>query len=123
MSKLQFPGGEVEMPVHAEAVPGMRAKYEAMARRDWAVRVLDAWAAVRTYTLTTATGERDYDDPRTWQCFRATDGVDDGCCLQTSTSEWRVFNGPTPDAAREAAALAVWPELPADVRQALGERP
>ena len=34
-----------------------------------------------------------------------------------------MFEGPTPDAARIAAADAVYPELPADVRAKLGERP
>lgn len=82
------------------------------ARALWAVRVLDAWGRVES-------------------CVRV--GMNDGPALDC----WYVlleydsprrpnlkrFTGETPDAARLAAADAVFPELPADVRAKLGERP
>lgn len=80
------------------------------ARRDWAVRVLDAWALYtgRTAFRTFPT----YDDAERegWECFSHN-------CVHP-----RHF-APTPDAARLAAAEAVWPELPESVRTELGERP
>ena len=75
-------------------------------RSDWAVRVLDAWAATgKAYTMTPP------DAREPWGVV--TDGKPrDG-----------VHFGKTPDDARHAAALAVFPTLPADVRAELGECP
>jgi hypothetical protein len=82
----------------------------ALLRRDWAVRVLDAWAAQKS--------------------GRAHDAV-----LMMAGEWWaRVWEGGapssqysrpamTPDAARSAAADAVFPTLPEAVRAELGERP
>jgi hypothetical protein len=76
-------------------------------RRDWAVRVLDAWVAVSPI----------YAKPP--------------CAIPNpADGGWSVFvhsysecQGDTPDAARLAAAEAVFPTLAADVRATLGERP
>jgi hypothetical protein len=74
------------------------------ARARWAVRVLDAWApegyAVER-KLAANYGE----------LFRVT-GAPDSCGWER-----------TRDAARLAAAEAIWGDLPADVRAQLGERP
>lgn len=78
----------------------------AILRRDWAVRVLDAWVARETV--------------RPDQIFSLFTGVRGGwvCGLQGD-----LFNGPTPDAARHAAALAVFPTLSAEKQAELGECP
>jgi hypothetical protein len=77
----------------------------------WAVRVLDAWAADRRRAVC-------------WSCAisRFTAGehvvhVDGGIRGES------YHYGPTPDAARLAAAQAVYPTLPADVRAELWECP
>jgi hypothetical protein len=81
------------------------------ARALWAVRVLDAWADAhehwewRTHRFETASPEG------SWTCW-----------LGTWTSEHDYW-GNSADAARLAAALAVFPSLPTDVRAKLGERP
>ncbi|HKY41345.1 MAG TPA: hypothetical protein VJN18_35675 [Polyangiaceae bacterium] len=82
------------------------AQVRDMARRDWAVRVLDAWARAhfRSDWLT-------LDMAAHWTCS-----------LRTGQSA-KHFDGTTPDAARLAAAAAVFPELPESVRAELGERP
>ncbi|HKY40713.1 MAG TPA: hypothetical protein VJN18_32485 [Polyangiaceae bacterium] len=79
-----------------------------MARRDWAVRVLDAWAV---------DGERavpqiQYDRRRGVRSIFIWVG-----------DERKEVNATTIDAARLAAAEAVWAELPESVRAELGERP
>lgn len=85
----------------------------ALLRRDWAVRVLDAWAA--------AEGVRkrvEYPIDNEGDAFIfLKDETADG---RLSSRHWQ---GPLPDAARLAAAEAVWPELPESVRAELGERP
>jgi hypothetical protein len=77
---------------------------ESDARALWAVRVLDAWSKWRGYQWTINTSRP------TTEC-------------QLHMPSVRFFDGPSPDAAREAAALAVWPELPESVRAEIGERP
>lgn len=83
------------------------AKHKADARALWAVRVLDA-------------RKRDYGDG--WDGPLGPEMSADG--------RWFVFAGgdhchygANEDAARHAAALAVFPTLPVDVRAALGECP
>lgn len=72
----------------------------ALLRRDWAVRVLDAW--------------------RDWSA---------GTVLQRDSAEVELFffgssvQCDAKYADRLAAAEAVWPELPESVRAELGERP
>jgi hypothetical protein len=85
------------------------AKLEADARALWAARVSGAWVlaghSARTACLRrTEAGRLSF---ATWE-----DGDD-------ATDHF----GPTPDAAHLAAAEAVFPTLPADVRAQLGERP
>lgn len=77
----------------------------AVIRRDWAVRVLDAWAAENSC------------DP-----FKTSphNGASEWHC--TSAYENRHY-ARSPEGARHAAALAVFPTLPADVRAQLGECP
>ena len=88
------------------------------ARALWAVRVLDAWAERKpALAFTTeffgcaATGVPSEDDHS-----------EDWACVARNSSALR-YLGSTPDAARLAAADAVFPELPSDVRAKLGERP
>ncbi len=81
-------------------------------RRDWAVRVLDAEAADRKRGVPFELHPNSLvplPPDRAWYVFKP----------YTTIS----FYGPTPDAARLAAALAVFPSLPADVRAKLGECP
>lgn len=86
---------------------------KADARALWAVRVLDAQALAQDLNAPPR--------PRR-QCglwlvaapFRTPDDY---------LVEWRIFNGATPEAARLAAAQAVFPSLPAHVREKLGECP
>ncbi len=80
-------------------------------RRDWSVRVLDAWADAR-----------EAEEVRDWSC------ADDDCgtwyCDLSGSLDTRcILKGPTPDAARHAAALAVFPTLSAAKRAELGECP
>jgi hypothetical protein len=84
------------------------------ARALWAVRVLDAKLALMPAETA-------------WETNRGgsgahyvdfTDGMRD-----TLDGPWDGCMGATPDAARLAAAEAVFPTLPADVRAELGERP
>lgn len=78
-------------------------------RRDWSVRVLDAWAArYRLPTPSPFPGHPE-DEWRAW--------------VVVTVTEEGSFAGPTPDAARLAAAESIWPELPESVRAELGERP
>jgi hypothetical protein len=86
------------------------AELLADARALWAVRVLDAWAKVHSR-------------PAYWKTRVRFDGENECALFYTNGAKFVYRLGPTPDAAREAAALAVWPELPADARQALGEQP
>ena len=75
-------------------------------RRDWAVRVLDAWAGAMGWN----------DSPR--PC-RLPDGS--WCVPYLRPIAGKSFS--SRNAARLAAAEAVWPELPESVRAELGERP
>lgn len=57
-------------------------------------------------------------------CGRDPDPENPGLYMVITRDPDRVDHmGPTPDAARLAAAEAVWPELPESVRAELGERP
>lgn len=80
-------------------------RVEQMARRDWAVRVLDAWAHPALELG--------------WSCRGSV------CELLSGDDviEDEHLGAGNPDAARLAAAEAVWPELPESVRAELGERP
>lgn len=79
-------------------------------RRDWAVRVLDAHA------VSTDVPAPALDFDRTW-CVRWLLVVGD-----ITYSRWTTGHA-DPDAARLAAARAVFPSLSADVRAELGECP
>lgn len=96
-----------DRPNLSEAV----ARLEADARALWAVRVLDAWSEKNPDdTLAPRYRGEPFTAPEIqWEAYIVTSG------------EWELF--PSPDAARLAAAEAVFPELPADVRAKLGERP
>ncbi len=89
---------------------------EGLARALWAVRVLDAWAEANP--------------GRCYRAMRVTDidpSPGDGEWVCTPFPSQRLNSarrfGPTPDAARHAAALAVFDSLPEDVRAKLGECP
>lgn len=101
-----------------ERLEGFRRMYEnldliegapADARALWAVRVLDAW-------------RKQSNLHRTWKM---------GCpfygesCILLDTRGYpdRACDAADEDTARLAASDAVWPELPADVRARIGERP
>ena len=80
---------------------------EAMLRRDWAVRVLDAWAE--------AIG-------RSWSNCPGDDEVFPFVTLRSE--QWtELREGDSAAAARHAAALAVFPALDEAARAALGECP
>lgn len=83
-----------------------------MARRDWDMRVLDAWraAAVAPRKRAYEFDERGHLYICEWQPFARMGQVRDK------------YNG-SPGAARHAAALAVFPALPDDKRAELGECP
>jgi hypothetical protein len=81
------------------------------ARALWAVRVLDAW---RTANTRRQHVERSWDEAGTsWEVE---------LYFERNGSN-QFHHGATPAAARLAAAEAVYPTLPADVRATLGERP
>ena len=88
-------------------------KLEADARALWAVRVLDAWSQ-----------DAGPVDSRYWSS-NAHPESDLHCYCDTEGTDWTriVRRGPTQDAARLAAARAVFPSLPESVRQELGEEP
>jgi hypothetical protein len=80
----------------------------AVFRRDWDVRVLDAWALANPDdSLGPRYKGEDYPPHERWECFT---GI-----------AWEAFR--TPDAARHAAALAVFPSLSDAIRAELGECP
>ena len=81
-------------------------------RRDWAVRVLDAWASPGETPGLRYGVEFDEDEQRI-ECL----------LVGTRPVKNRAFYGPTPDSARLAAAEAVWPELPESVRAEIGAKP
>lgn len=81
---------------------------QALLRRDWSVRVLDAWWR--------GVPEREW-----FTTHRAVPAKTLGNWACVAGGVYHV--GPTPDAARHAAALAVYPALDADVRAKLGECP
>lgn len=81
----------------------------AMERRDWAVRVLDAWEFKGQW--------RRICQERGGKIILSDDALE-------SDQRYRPFARRTdPDAARLAAAEAVWAELPESVRFELGEKP
>ncbi|HKY41351.1 MAG TPA: hypothetical protein VJN18_35705 [Polyangiaceae bacterium] len=97
--------------------PNAQASFAELLRRDWAVRVLDAWHEWSGLGWHMIEGGRD------------TTGVGDGAPIAcstyrtSSTASKVIKRASSPDAARLAAAEAVWPELPESVRAELGERP
>ncbi len=91
-----------------EAEQAMEA-VEAMRRRDWAVRVLDAWAE---------SNESNVPDVR-----RCEDGSWNCLAVNVIGAFLKDWDGPTPDAARHAAALAIWPTLSAEEQARIGECP
>ncbi len=100
---------------HAKFLDELRA----LLRRDWAVRVLDAWAASgRTVQIDheqapAAAGLSGVGSVIGWKLW----------LIATTGKVLDTFRVNTPDAARLAAALAVFLTLPADVRAKLGECP
>jgi hypothetical protein len=79
----------------------------ALRERDWAVRVLDAWFLMMTTAgWDSPTPAPELGDSGRWFVY-------------TGDSHWADF----PDAARLAAAEAVWATLPEAERASLGERP
>lgn len=78
-----------------------------MARRDWAVQVLDANSRIR------------------WQCvdYCGPNAADPAKRYRCEVGTQAAYEGPTPDAARLASAEAVWPTLPEEVRQKIGPKP
>ena len=89
-----------------EEIRRLCSALEADARALWAVRVLDAWAAKQPGRPTSPSPNR------------------------TEHGDWWVWItaggyhiGPDPDAARLAAATALYPDLPEAVRRELGECP
>lgn len=84
----------------------------ALLRRDWAVRVLDAWA--QQQLIGSPVGHH------TTDVAKADDGSV-GCALHTASCVGGTHYAP--DAARLAAAEAVFDELPESVRAELGSKP
>lgn len=90
----------------------------AILRRDWAVRVLDAWAEENPRQRYVALGGGYYFDP---DSGHGPDVAD--VSLVHGQYVQRRLGGDDLPAARLAAAEAVWPELPESVRAELGARP
>lgn len=82
-----------------------REQAQADDRALWAVRVLDAW--IKAHSTKTAP-------------VAVPNPADGGWAVFVMGRE---FQGDDAYGARLAAADAVWPELPADVRARIGERP
>jgi hypothetical protein len=90
-------------------------------RRDWALRVLDAWRAQSDY--------------RSWRCSlpglaltAAGEILGHACHLETTgapgePSSGRCYQADSPDAARHEAALAAWPQLTHEQCQEIGACP
>lgn len=81
----------------------------ALLRRDWAVRVLDAWAEL-TRSLN-------------WASWPDCGPNGYGCCVTFIDDTTSDYYGPTPEAARLAAALAVFPSLDRNAPNWPGECP
>lgn len=95
---------------HCSTIGANLADVAAMARRDWAVRVLDAWADDHEHV------KRSYE-------VRPTDGTVEAravCVLRHRGIDSHFGNY---DTCKLSAAEAVWPELPESVRAEIGERP
>lgn len=103
---------EVEFAVRYWNTDAGRAagdKLAALLRRDWSVRVLDAWRDIRRQTR----------EMRAVDMKRHTVALH----FEGRADSIEYYTGVTEGAARNAAALAVFPTLPADVRAKLGECP
>lgn len=94
-----------------KALVRIRERISADARALWSVRVLDAWAMHSGRHWSVSRWRYAADNSEIWLVFSMGGGYS------------ALGRGPTPDAARHAAALAVFPSLPADVRSQLGECP
>jgi hypothetical protein len=99
-------GGEREPGSELCSMHKLYAELRADARALWSVRVLDAWALANSCD---SFKTHSYQDGTEWHCV--------------SAYKYQRFVSTSPDAARHAAALAVLPTLPADVRSQLGECP
>lgn len=95
-------------PLKAEALTDLRV----ILRRDWDVRVLDAWLLTPRGALVT------------WgDCGYSTELPVTLTLVVGGTTERKRYHGATSDAARHAAALAVFPTLTDAKRAELGECP
>lgn len=97
-----------------EAEPERR---KADARALWAVRVLDAWGLLGRQTEETRTVKVRYSGT-----YKDTSVI----CARHAQPAYNcpaVKGDANPDAARLAAAEAVWDSLPGDVRQQIGAKP
>jgi hypothetical protein len=93
------------------------AKLEADARARWSVRVLGAWGLLGRQTEETRTVKVRYSGT-----YKDTSVI----CARHAQPAYNcpaVKGDANPDAARLAAAEAVFPTLPADVRASIGEKP
>lgn len=116
-SALGLPVGEYWAVPDAElrAVQGALEKSKADARALWAVRVLDAWAANKSRA------EIDGDEVRYWSNSQSEELA--YCSTEGGMVTRLIRSQETPDAARLAAATALYPDLPESVRRELGECP
>lgn len=103
----------------ADDESGLVDDLRALLRRDWDVRVLDAWAFARRNKKAVTSTRYYYGEAcMVWEVL-----------LQEHGSKSRRFEGQTsahesdPDTARHAAALAVFPTLSAEKQAKLGECP
>lgn len=80
-----------------------------MARRDWALRVLDAWTR--------------YNGPQTGRWYVVQTNVVALHQQPQDVTPPRFIDGATPDAARHAAALVAWPQLTHEQCQEIGPCP
>ena len=117
MNQEQLPSPTLERIVTAFEACGVVTEQDWMAllRRDWAVRVLDAWSVLRGTNVPNVQRNLREKQDRLWSVFTWSDsGPGWGRSEHTANS---------PDAARLLAADAVWSGLPESVRAEIGERP
>lgn len=103
--------GAYRTPISDKGYESALAYLEAMARRDWAVRVLDLWAIGERCSVETRSGSVSLNGP-----FGPRGGLQ-------SRSFYAFEYGGSRDEARLAAARAAWADLAEDEQSDLGVCP
>lgn len=103
------PGSQWSLSYVVHLVDEVLYDAEVEARVRWALQVLDSW--------------RKRGISRRWVMTEGLSSSAPECLLTSDTISERRYQRDTEDAARLAAAEAVWPSLPDEERKRIGDRP